>query len=561
MKSNITTRVLLAAALCAFTGFVQAQVQPTDMTGGVTVDAATPGVTNITAPDRAIINYSQFDVASGQTVNFIQPGAASRVLNRINSNTPSQINGVVNANGVVYFVNRAGVTFGPNSVVNAAGIYAAAGALSDTDFTDGFDAFSSIDGDVNINGTINASIIAAFVGRNVVNAGDISVPCGTVVLASGREVLIGSPLGGLMVRVGSRTTDFDGSVSNQGTIKARQTTLISRDIFSVVMDPDHGEMVDENTKPGINVAELDTNDDGLINLEDIQTAFDNFTGPLAPGTGGMTQAQGDTDGDGDIDNNDLGTLFVACGAMTPPPIDPPVDPPVDPPTPPIDPPAGDFALNDVEYVERLPPLTETVNLSEADLDILSDQLGIAARQPLPRERMQKLEARGVYDDFAATNATAGDANGTLVVANSRLDADVVRQALAVYRERIAAEGVTPNERSAQIQSATGDAYNNYVSVVPEGEDFDPVAFSTFVRENNPALFESFTALFDLKRLAANMGLNEKEKANSERIIIEKSRPEGLSFEQMQASLNAAGAIANVPEKQPNPPEGDEPTVG
>ena len=119
------TRTLLAAAMLCAIGSAQADPQPTGATDGVAFDNPAEGVTNITAPDGAIIDYASFDVATGETVNFIQPGAAARVLNRINSSTPTQINGTVNANGVIYFVNPSGVRFGPDSVVDAAGVYAA----------------------------------------------------------------------------------------------------------------------------------------------------------------------------------------------------------------------------------------------------------------------------------------------------------------------------------------------------------------------------------------------------------------------------------------------------
>jgi filamentous hemagglutinin family protein len=548
MRGFNNTRLLLAAALCCYAGFTQAQIQSTSSTNGVSIDVASTNVTNITAPDNAIIEYSQFDVGSGQTVNFLQPSVASRVLNRINSHTPSQINGNINANGVMYFVNPAGVTFGPNSVVDAAGIYAAAGAICDADFLNGFDVFKDVSGDVNLQGTVNADIIAAFVGKNVVNTGNISVPCGTVVLASGKKVLIGSPMGGLMVQVGALTGGFDGSVSNQGNIKARQTTLISRDIYSVVIDPDHGEMYDASNTPGIDVSKLDTNGDNVINLEDIQTAMDNNTGPLEPGTGGKTQAQGDIDGDGDVDNDDIGMLFVACGAMIPTP--------PNPPTPPTDPPPGPFNLVDLDYIERLPPLTEFVNLTEADLGILRDQLGITLRQPSPIERSDKVASRAVYDDFAARNAGPAGTESSLVIANTRLDADVVREALAVYRERLAAEGISPADRSVQLQSDTNNAYDNYVST-RSSEGFDAQAFSRFVQESNPALFDNLVALFELKRLTLNMGLNEREKQNSERVIIERSRPAKLNYEQMKATLDASGELAQQPDEIEPPIERDE----
>ncbi|MFN3166442.1 MAG: PEP-CTERM sorting domain-containing protein [Phycisphaeraceae bacterium] len=61
--------------------------------------------------------------------------------------------------------------------------------------------------------------------------------------------------------------------------------------------------------PGSVVLPGDTDGDGDIDDSDLGTAFSNYTGPLAPGTGGKTAADGDTDGDGDVDDTDLGTLF------------------------------------------------------------------------------------------------------------------------------------------------------------------------------------------------------------------------------------------------------------
>ncbi|MFN3166200.1 MAG: BNR-4 repeat-containing protein [Phycisphaeraceae bacterium] len=54
----------------------------------------------------------------------------------------------------------------------------------------------------------------------------------------------------------------------------------------------------------------DTDGDGDIDDSDLGTAFANYTGPLPFGTGGKTAAQGDTDGDGDVDDSDLGTAFA-----------------------------------------------------------------------------------------------------------------------------------------------------------------------------------------------------------------------------------------------------------
>ena len=51
----------------------------------------------------------------------------------------------------------------------------------------------------------------------------------------------------------------------------------------------------------------DTDGDGDVDDSDLGTSFANYTGPV--GDVGKTAAQGDTDGDGDVDDSDLGTSF------------------------------------------------------------------------------------------------------------------------------------------------------------------------------------------------------------------------------------------------------------
>ncbi|MFN3167709.1 MAG: hypothetical protein ACE37H_11670 [Phycisphaeraceae bacterium] len=61
----------------------------------------------------------------------------------------------------------------------------------------------------------------------------------------------------------------------------------------------------------------DTDGDGDIDDSDLGTAFSNYTGPVGAG-GGKTAAQGDTDSDGDVDDTDLGTLFSSyTGPLSP----------------------------------------------------------------------------------------------------------------------------------------------------------------------------------------------------------------------------------------------------
>jgi hypothetical protein len=60
----------------------------------------------------------------------------------------------------------------------------------------------------------------------------------------------------------------------------------------------------------------DTDGDGDVDDADLGVSFANYTGPLAPNTGGKTAADGDVDGDGDVDDADLGASFAAYTGPT-----------------------------------------------------------------------------------------------------------------------------------------------------------------------------------------------------------------------------------------------------
>jgi MYXO-CTERM domain-containing protein len=62
----------------------------------------------------------------------------------------------------------------------------------------------------------------------------------------------------------------------------------------------------------------DTDGDGDVDDADLGTSFSNYTGPLNAGAGTKTAADGDTDNDGDVDDADLGTSFSAyTGPLSP----------------------------------------------------------------------------------------------------------------------------------------------------------------------------------------------------------------------------------------------------
>lgn len=78
--------------------------------------------------ENATIRWNTFNVAAGNTVNFLQltgdqPNAAAVTLNLVNgSNGVSNIAGTVNSIGSLVFVNPAGIEFASGSSVSAAGL-------------------------------------------------------------------------------------------------------------------------------------------------------------------------------------------------------------------------------------------------------------------------------------------------------------------------------------------------------------------------------------------------------------------------------------------------------
>mgnify|MGYP002784258943 CR=1 FL=1 len=182
----------------------------------------------IRTSNKAIINYTRFDVASGQWVRFIQDGSGARVLNRISGSAPTRIDGSIFANGSVYFVNSAGVIFGQNSVINCASFAAAAGQLSDQNFLAGINHFTNLSGAVINHGRIETADggMAALVGRHVANYGTIVAPQGTVVMAAGSDVYVGEAGGHVFARIQGDGTNAAEGVRNDGVIEARRGTAM-----------------------------------------------------------------------------------------------------------------------------------------------------------------------------------------------------------------------------------------------------------------------------------------------------------------------------------------------
>ena len=266
-----------------------------------------------TGTRNTILNFSKFDISTGSTVDFLQPNAASRVLNRVNSAALSSINGTLLSNGSVYLVNPAGVIFGAGAIVDVNRFYAAAASFSNQDFLGGVDHFTSVSGLVSNNGQIRANQVS-LIGSQVFNEGSIVAPDGVVAMLAGSDVLVSEKGSHITAKVvspaqvasqsgstpaASSTTDLGFSALAAGDVYAlaiRHTGVIQAN--NVLINGGQGQVqvsgsidASTNTSGGIggNVAITG----GQVNLA---SANINVSGPAGGGTvdiGGGPHGGGD----------------------------------------------------------------------------------------------------------------------------------------------------------------------------------------------------------------------------------------------------------------------------
>jgi filamentous hemagglutinin family protein len=196
------------------------------------------GRMQIRASDRAVINFRGFNIDRNEAVTFVQPGAKSRVLNRVTDGNPTQIFGRLKANGQVVLVNPSGVFFQSGAVLNVGGMIAAAGKISDEDFVAGRNRFTELSGEVHNAGVIRATGDVSLVGRHVSNSGIIRSSRGLVSMVAGDEVLVGERGGNVFVSTGNGSKQggtLKAGVSNTGKIAARKVLLGAGDLYAMAV--------------------------------------------------------------------------------------------------------------------------------------------------------------------------------------------------------------------------------------------------------------------------------------------------------------------------------------
>ena len=156
---------------------------------GSTTGAGSASMTITQSSQRAVVDWTRFDVGSAAQVSFVQPSASSVTLNRVLSSDPSQIFGRISANGQVFLTNPSGVYFAPSSSVDVGGLVATTHSIGNDAFMAGSNSFSrkGATGTVQNDGTLNAALggYIALLAPTVRNQGVVVAKLGTVAMAAG----------------------------------------------------------------------------------------------------------------------------------------------------------------------------------------------------------------------------------------------------------------------------------------------------------------------------------------------------------------------------------------
>lgn len=197
--------------------------------------------------DKAVINWTSFNVPAGYTVQFVQPSAASWTLNRVTGSQASRIDGTLLANGNIFILNPYGVFFSSTAQVNVNSLLVSTLSVSDSDFYSGTIRLAQDPG-VPLSYVVNHGTITAAPGGFVIfaaplveNSGRIETPAGTIQLLAGREVTISLGTSGLV-------NVTLGAVNEQGTVFVAEET--ASDIAKAAVNTkglvESGAIVEEN---------------------------------------------------------------------------------------------------------------------------------------------------------------------------------------------------------------------------------------------------------------------------------------------------------------------------
>ncbi len=238
----LATTALAAASLVAMGA--SAKADPVDaletpmgeqvVGGAASFDRPDLGVLNINqSTDRVVIDWQSFNIGENAKTEFFQPSSNALAVNRVvgKGEDPAQILGTLKANGKVMVLDKNGVLFGKNAVIDVNSIVASTGDVDNDSVMNGdqnIELKNFGNGAVVNEGTINASDagLVALVAPTVKNAGVINARVGKVALAAGGERATVDLYGDGLVEIAVDGKKSKALIENTGSINAEGGTVL-----------------------------------------------------------------------------------------------------------------------------------------------------------------------------------------------------------------------------------------------------------------------------------------------------------------------------------------------
>lgn len=219
---------LTAAALASYSGAALADGPWTQWDNQNNFNVSSDG-THTTITTNAHIaggNSPNLDILEHQSVNVQQSSSNGLFYGRAADDAdPTRILGTLKSNGRILVIDRNGVFFGQNAVVDVNGIIATTGDISDEEIRSKEFGQYTIDnvttGSIEMHGqiTVAEAGLAAFVAPTVKNNGVINAKLGKVAFASGEKVTL-DLYGDNLVEIEVAGQNADALIENTGTIAA-----------------------------------------------------------------------------------------------------------------------------------------------------------------------------------------------------------------------------------------------------------------------------------------------------------------------------------------------------
>ena len=260
----------------------------------ITTPSANTTKVNQTTED-VVINWSSFNVGTGQTTQFVQPNSSAIAVNRVGAASASQILGTLDANGRVVLINGNGILFGKNAQVNVGSLIATSTDGSDLDVLSGkFTKAGKQNAAIVNNGiiTVGTNGTVALVAPNVTNNGTVQAKLGTVALGAANQFTVDFAGDGLVSFAAQGSVNGKATAANMGMLSGANVSMTARSAEGLAEGVVNasGIIQAQGVQNIGGTIVLDAGDGGRINLQGANLNASGTNGGGAVTIGGWNQA-------------------------------------------------------------------------------------------------------------------------------------------------------------------------------------------------------------------------------------------------------------------------------